>query len=120
MVRGAPRCVSFSPSSAASLTGWLSARKRAAQSPTTICTGVINAAIEKAGHKDVRYRLYKVTGKQSGKYEYLWESSWPSGEVYRKIHEIPAWKAVAGKHPNVNALLKDEIYNRYVEVTEKR
>ena len=80
----------------------------------------MNAAIDKTGHKDVRYRLYRVTGKQAGPYEYMWESSWPSGEVYRKIHENPAWKAVADKHPDVTALLKDEIYNRYVEVTRER
>jgi hypothetical protein len=80
----------------------------------------MNATIAKAGHKDVRYRLYKVTGKQAGPYEYMWESSWPSGEVYRKIHENPSWKAVGSRHPEVGAVLKEEIYNRYVEVTEKR
>ena len=77
----------------------------------------INAAIEKAGHKDVRYRLYKVTGKQSGKYEYLWESSWPSGQVYKVVHDSPEWKAVASKYPGLEQLLKDDdVYNRYVEV----
>lgn len=76
----------------------------------------INAAIERAGHKDVRYRLYKVTGKQSGKYEYLWESSWPSGQVYKVVHDSPEWKAVASKHTGLEGLMKDEIYNRYVEV----
>ena len=80
----------------------------------------INAVIDKAGHKDIRYRLYKVTGKQAGPYAYMWESVWPSGEVYRKIHELPAWKAVADKHSNLNAVLKDEIYNRYVEVPASR
>ena len=76
----------------------------------------INTAIEKAGHKEVRYRLYKVAGKQSGKYEYMWESSWPSGQVYKKVHDSPEWKAVASKHAGLDELLKDEIYNRYVEV----
>ena len=77
----------------------------------------INAAIAKAGHKDVRYRLYKVTGKQSGKYDYLWESSWPSGQVYKVVHDSPEWKAVGSKHPGLEQLLKDDdVYNRYVEV----
>jgi hypothetical protein len=76
----------------------------------------INTAIEKAGHKEVRYRLYKVAGKQSGKYEYMWESSWPSGQVYKKVHDSPEWKAVASKHAGLDELMKDEIYNRYVEV----
>ena len=81
----------------------------------------MNAAIAKAGHKEVQYRLYKVTGKQAGKYEFMWESWWPSGAVYTKVHDNPAWKLVAEKHPVVNELLKDEIYNRYVAVTpEKR
>jgi hypothetical protein len=39
-----PRSVSNTPSIAASLTGWLSATKWAAQSPTPICTGVSSAA----------------------------------------------------------------------------
>jgi hypothetical protein len=80
----------------------------------------MNAAIDKTGHKDVRYRLYKVIGKQAGAYEYMWESVWPSGEVYRKIHDDPTWRAVGAKHPNVNALLDNEVYNRYIEITDKR
>lgn len=93
---------SLTPQQVAALQAWMSE---------------INAAIEKAGHKEVRYRLYKVTGKQSGKYEYMWESSWPSGQVYKKVHDSPEWKAVASKHAaGLNELLKDEIYNRYVEV----
>jgi hypothetical protein len=79
----------------------------------------MNAALAKSGHPEIRYRLYKVTGKQDGKYEYLWESSWPSGDVYTKVHKSPEWKAVAERHPGIDALLKDEIYNRYVEVTSE-
>ena len=81
----------------------------------------INAVMARAGHSEVRYRLYKVTGKQAGKYEYMWESSWPSGEIYKKIHDDPEWGAVTQRHPGLEGLLADEIYNRYVEVTpEKR
>lgn len=80
----------------------------------------MNTMIAKAGHKEVRYRLFRVTGKQAGPYEYMWESAWPSGEVYKKIHDNPQWKAVGARHPDVDAVLKEEIYNRYVEVTEKR
>ena len=76
----------------------------------------MNAAIEKTGHKDVRYRLFKVYGKQAGSYEHMWESSWPSGAVYDKVHASPEWRAVSEKHPGIRELLKDEIYNRYVEV----
>lgn len=76
----------------------------------------MNAVIAKAGHPDVRYRLYKITGKQAGKYEYMWESSWPSGDVYKKVHDSPEWTAVVQRHPGLDGLLQDEIYNRYVEV----
>lgn len=81
----------------------------------------INSVLEKAGHRDIRYRLYKVIGKQAGKYEFMWESSWPSGDVYTKVHNSPEWKGLADKHAAMDALMKDEIYNRYVEVVpEKR
>ena len=81
----------------------------------------MNAVIAKAGHPDIRYRLYKAIGTRAGKYEYMWESSWTSGDIYTKIHNSPEWKAVAERHPGLDALLKDEIYNRYVEVLpEKR
>jgi hypothetical protein len=80
----------------------------------------MNAFIDKTGHKDVRYRLFRVVGKQAGKYDFMWESSWPSGAVYQKIHSMPEWKEIGGKHPEVSEVLKDEIYNRYVEVTTSR
>jgi len=81
----------------------------------------MNAATAKAGYRETRYRLYKVTGKQSGTFNYLWESSWASGEVYQKVHTDPDWLAAAKKHPELDALRKGEIYNHYVEVplTEK-
>ena len=77
----------------------------------------MNTAIAKAGAKDVRYRLYKVTGTQAGIQAYMWESSWPSGEVYDKVHKSAEWIAASKKHP-LDAVTTDEIYNRYVEVTK--
>jgi hypothetical protein len=76
----------------------------------------MNAAMAKVGHAEIRYRLYKVIGKRAGTYQYLWESSWPSGEVYTKIHNSPEWRAVTERHPGIGAVLRDETYNRYVEV----
>ena len=76
----------------------------------------MNAAIAKAGYKDVRYRLYKVIGKQAGPYAFMWESEWPSGDVYQKVHALPEWKAIGSRYPGLSELTKDEIYNRYVEV----
>lgn len=97
--------VSFTPREVALLQEWIAD---------------MNATIAKLGHKEVRYRLFKVTGKQSGKYDFMWESSWPSGDVYNTIHRSPEWKAVAGRHPGLDAITKDEIYNRYVELTSDR
>ena len=80
----------------------------------------LNAAIAGAGQPEIRYRLYKVVGKQVGNYNYMWESSWPSGAVYDRIHNGPAFQEATKKHPEVERLMKDEVYNRYVEVTSAK
>ena len=97
--------VSLTPPQVATLQAWMAE---------------MNAFIEKAGHKEVRYRLFKVTGKQAGRYEFMWESSWPGADVYQKIHSQAEWKAIGSKYPGLSELLKDEIYNRYVEVSPVR
>jgi hypothetical protein len=76
----------------------------------------MNAVLAKAGYADVRYRLYKISGKQAGPYAYLWESTWPGAEAYEKVHQSADWTASSKKH-QLDALMKDEVYNRYVEVT---
>jgi quinol monooxygenase YgiN len=80
----------------------------------------MNKSIAQAGHPEVRYRLYKVTGKQAGNYSYMWESSWPSGAVYDQVHNSPAFQAATKKHPEMDDLMKTEVYNRYVEVTNAK
>jgi hypothetical protein len=80
----------------------------------------MNTVLANAGYRDVRYRFYKATGKQAGEYTYLWESSWPGGEVYEKVHKSPEWLASSKKHPRLEELSKDSIYNRYVEVPPAR
>lgn len=79
-----------------------------------------NTAIAKAGHPEIRYRLFKVTGQQSGTFNYMWESSWPSREVYQKVHDDSTYKAAIGRYPNLQDLMKGQIYNRYVEVTPSK
>jgi hypothetical protein len=76
-----------------------------------------NNVLADAGHPEIRYRLYKVLGKQSGQYNYLWESSWPSGALYDEIHKSAGFEAAVKRHPDLEVLMKDEVYNRYVEVT---
>jgi hypothetical protein len=83
----------------------------------TAALAEINAAVAKAGHPQIRYRLYKVTGKQAGNYNYMWEATFPSGAVYDAVHKNPAFEATIKKHPEIDELRKNETYNRYVEVT---
>jgi len=79
----------------------------------------MNAAVAKVGYADVRYRLFKVVGKQTGKYNYMWESAWPGGEVYDKVHNSPDWNAAVKRHPKVEEMMKEnDVYNRYVEVSK--
>ena len=81
----------------------------------------VNASVAQAGHPDIRYRLYKVTGRQAGNFSHMWESSWPSGAVYDQVHQSPSFQAATKKHPQLEELMKTDIYNRYVEVaSEKR
>ena len=77
-------------------------------------------ALAQAGHADIRYRLYKVTGKQDGKYTHMWESTWPSGDIYDQVHKSAAFEAATKKHPEIEELMKEEVYNRYVEVTARK
>jgi hypothetical protein len=37
--------------------------------------------------------------------------------VYDVIHKSPAFQAAIKKHPEIDRLRKNEVYNRYVEVT---
>jgi hypothetical protein len=83
----------------------------------TAALAEINAAVAKAGHAEIRYRLYKVTGKQAGNYNYMWEAAFPSGAVYDTVHQSPAFHAAIKMHPEIDDLRKHEVYNRYVEVT---
>ena len=80
----------------------------------------VNAAVAQAGHAGIRYRLYKVTGKQDGKYTHMWESTWPSGDIYDQVHKSAAFEAATKKHPEIEELMKEEVYNRYVEVTARK
>jgi len=80
----------------------------------------LNGAVAKAGHPEIRYQLYRVAGKQAGNHNYLWESSWPSGAVYDEVHKSPAYLAATKNHPEMERLMKNEVYNRYVEVTSAK
>src|SRR4051812_31466575 len=76
----------------------------------------LNAVIAKEGYRDIRYRLYKVTGSQAGSYNYLVESSWSGGDAYDKVHKSAEWLSTTKKHSDFERITKEQVYNRYVEV----
>ena len=86
-------------------------------------TGTIvqfNAAIVKAGFPNAQYRLYKVEGKQQGQYSHLWEASWSGQAEYEKIHSLPVYQEASAALKNLMPLMKDEVYNRFVEIPTKQ
>ena len=86
-------------------------------------TGTIvqfNAAIVKAGFPNAQYRLYKVEGKQQGQYSHLWEASWSGRAEYEKIHSLPVYQEASAALKNLMPLMKDEVYNRFVEIPTKQ
>jgi hypothetical protein len=79
-----------------------------------------NQAMAKAGYPNARYRLYRVAGKQQGPHTHLWEASWSGRSDYEKIHNLPAYQEASALLEEVTALMKDEVYNRFVEIPTKR
>ena len=79
-----------------------------------------NAAIAKAGYPNAQYRLYKVAGKQQGQYSHLWESSWSGRAEYEKIHNLPVYQQASALLKDLMPLMKDEAYNRFVEIPTKQ
>src|SRR5262249_45256325 len=75
-----------------------------------------NAAIVKAGCKTCIYRLWKVTGTQNGPFNYIWSSMWPGRQVYEKVHNDAGYQAALKKHPEVDEISKNQVYNRLIEV----
>lgn len=76
-----------------------------------------NQLFSKLGYPNVRYRLWKVSGKQAGEYAHMWQSFWPSRAVYDKVHENEAYKKLAEKYRAFGeATVKAEVYNHYVEL----
>jgi len=73
-----------------------------------------NAAIDKAGHPETRYGLWKVTGEQTGDYAYVSGSLWADRAVYDAVHEHAEYKAVMETHQEAfENLIPEEVYNRY-------
>ncbi len=81
----------------------------------------MNQAIAKEGYPQSRYRVWKVQGDQQGSHAYLWESTWPDRATYAKVHEAQSYqRAFEHVRSAIQASVKDEVYNRYVEVPVAR
>ncbi len=77
----------------------------------------LNATFARLGHSDVRYRLWKAEGAEGGKPELMYESTWPSREVYDKVHKEADYLKLLDKYrPFLQRVLKGEVYTTYVEV----
>jgi hypothetical protein len=76
--------------------------------------GELSQAVASAGHPETRYRVWKVTGEQSGDYGHLFGSLWADRATYDAVHEHDDYKAVmtpleeSGLEP-----FEAEVYNRY-------
>lgn len=77
----------------------------------------VNRAIAESGHPDAGYRLWKVTGEQSGEYSYLWEGVWPDQATYDAIHESESWNEVIERfRAAFERILEVQVYNRFIEI----
>jgi len=62
----------------------------------------------------------KLAGKQQGQYSHLWESSWSGRAEYEKIHNLPVYQQASALLKDLMPLMKDEAYNRFVEIPMKQ
>ena len=81
----------------------------------------MNQAIAKEGYPQSRYRVWRVQGDQQGSKAYLWESTWPDRATYAKVHAAQSYqRAFERVRSAIEASVKDQVYNRYVEVPVAR
>lgn len=80
-----------------------------------------NQVIARLGAREARYRLWKIQGAEAGLSGYMYESTWPSLEVYDRVHGEAAYKKVLEKNlPFLREILKNEIYDKVVELGPKK
>ena len=78
-----------------------------------------NEVLTKAGFPNAQYRLYKVAGRQQGQYSHIWECSWSGSAEYDKIHNLPMYQEESALLKDLLPFMKDEVYNRFVEIPVK-
>jgi hypothetical protein len=77
-----------------------------------------SATVARLGASEVSYRLWKAEGGTKGeKTELMYESTWPSREVYDRVHKEAEYVKLLQKYlPFLRRVLKGEVYTAYVEI----
>jgi hypothetical protein len=77
----------------------------------------INKAIAKAGCKKCVYHLWKAHEQPEKGINYIQVSWWPGREIYEKVHKDAGFLAAGKKaEPAFGSMVKEQTYNRYVEI----
>jgi hypothetical protein len=73
-----------------------------------------NSTIARLGAPGVRYRLWKAVGSGGDKAELMYESTWPSREVYDRVHKEKEYVDLLKKYlPFLRQVLKGEVYTAW-------
>ena len=76
-----------------------------------------NQLFTKLGYPNVKYRLWRITNDTTAQRSYRWDAVWPNRAAYDKVHQDESYKKLLEKHrPAFDALVKDHLYYRLVEV----
>jgi hypothetical protein len=76
-----------------------------------------NKLYTEIGYPNIRYRVWKISGKQSGQFTHIWESEWPDKATYDKVHGLKEVTELITRHEKeLREILKDQLYNRYEEL----
>ena len=76
-----------------------------------------NEVIVELGYPNIKCQLWKERSDRQGKYKYIFESTWPSQEIYDKIHNSDIFKKTAKKYKKkYGEVITEDIYNRYISL----
>jgi hypothetical protein len=74
-----------------------------------------NATVARLGAPGVRYRLWRAVGTEGDKAELMYESTWPSREVYDRVHKEKEYVSLLQKYlPFLRQVLKGEVYTGWL------
>ncbi|OGD19313.1 MAG: hypothetical protein A2W03_18460 [Candidatus Aminicenantes bacterium RBG_16_63_16] len=80
-----------------------------------------NATLARLGAPGVRYRLWKAVGTKGDTGDLMYESTWPSREVYDRVHKEKEYMALLEKYlPYLRHVLKNEVYSAWLATETSR